>query len=82
MTPVSCECCVISGRGLCDDVVARPEESYQVWCVCVCECNRKASKMGRVWRIVGCCAMGQTMSVYDERHAATDVILEKEYQVL
>jgi hypothetical protein len=33
----SCECCVISGRGqgLCDEVVTRPEESYQVWCVWV-----------------------------------------------
>jgi hypothetical protein len=30
---VSCECCVLSGRGLCDELVPRPEESYRVWCV-------------------------------------------------
>jgi hypothetical protein len=30
---VSCECCVMSGRGLCDDLVPRPEESYRLWCV-------------------------------------------------
>jgi hypothetical protein len=30
---VSCECCVLSGRGLCDKLVPRPEESYRVWCV-------------------------------------------------
>jgi hypothetical protein len=24
---VSCECCVLSGRGLCDELVPRPEES-------------------------------------------------------
>jgi hypothetical protein len=30
---VCCECCVLSGRGLCDGLVPRPEESYQVWCV-------------------------------------------------
>jgi len=30
---VSCECCVLSGRGLCVGLVTRPEESYQVWCV-------------------------------------------------
>jgi hypothetical protein len=30
---VSCECCVLSGRGLCDKVITRPEESYRVWCV-------------------------------------------------
>jgi hypothetical protein len=29
---VSWECCV-SGRGLCDELVPRPEESYRVWCV-------------------------------------------------
>jgi hypothetical protein len=27
---VSCECCVLSGRGLCDGLVTRPEESYRV----------------------------------------------------
>jgi hypothetical protein len=30
---VSCDCCVLSGRGLCDGLVPRPEESYRVWCV-------------------------------------------------
>jgi hypothetical protein len=30
---VCCECCVLSGRGLCDELVPRPEESYRVWCV-------------------------------------------------
>jgi hypothetical protein len=28
---VSCECCVLSGRGLCDGPITRPEESYRVW---------------------------------------------------
>jgi hypothetical protein len=37
---VSCECCVLSGRGLCDGLVPRPEESYQM---CgVAECDREA----------------------------------------
>jgi hypothetical protein len=27
---VSCECCVLLGRGLCDELVPRPEESYRV----------------------------------------------------
>jgi hypothetical protein len=30
------ECCVLSGRGLCDGLITRPEESYQLWCVVVC----------------------------------------------
>jgi hypothetical protein len=32
---VCCECCVLSGRGLCDGLVTRPEESYRMWCVWV-----------------------------------------------
>jgi hypothetical protein len=24
-----CECCVLSGRGLCDELITRPEESYR-----------------------------------------------------
>ena len=24
-------------RGLCDELITRPEESYQVWCVTVCD---------------------------------------------
>jgi hypothetical protein len=29
---VSCEYCVLSGRGLCDVPFTRPDESYQMWC--------------------------------------------------
>ena len=32
---VCCECCVLSGRVLCDGPITRPEESYRVWCVWV-----------------------------------------------
>ena len=31
---VCCECCVLSGSGLCDGPIPRPEEPYHV-CVCV-----------------------------------------------
>jgi len=30
-------CCVLLGRGICDELNARPEESYRLWCVFVCE---------------------------------------------
>ena len=36
-TVVYCECCVLSGRGLCDWLITRPEESYRLWCVVVCD---------------------------------------------
>jgi len=33
--PVSSEYCVLSGKGLCDELITYPEESYLVWCVWV-----------------------------------------------
>ena len=34
---VCCECRVLSGRGLSDELITRPEESYRLWCVVVCD---------------------------------------------
>jgi len=34
---VCCECCVLSGGGLCDGLITRPEESYRLWCFVVCD---------------------------------------------
>ena len=36
-TFVCCECCVLSGRGLCDELITLPEESYRMRCVVVCD---------------------------------------------
>jgi len=33
---VCCECCVL-GRGSSDELITRPEESYQLYCVFVCD---------------------------------------------
>ena len=41
---VCCECRVLSGRGLCDELITRPEESYRLWCVIVCDIE--TSRMG------------------------------------
>ena len=32
-----CVCRVLSGRGLCDELITRPEESYRLCCVVVCD---------------------------------------------
>jgi len=37
---VCCECRVLSGRVPCDELITRPEESYQLWCVVVCDLER------------------------------------------
>jgi len=44
---VCCECCMLSGRGLCDELITRPEMSYEVWCVVVCDLE--TSWMRRPW---------------------------------
>ena len=28
---------MLSGRGLCDELITRPEKSYRLWCVVVCD---------------------------------------------
>ena len=48
---VCCECCVLSGRGLCDGLITRPEESYQLWCIVVCDLE--TSWMRRPWPALG-----------------------------
>jgi hypothetical protein len=40
----SCECCVLSGRGLCDGLITRPEESYRLWRVVVCDQETSKTK--------------------------------------
>jgi hypothetical protein len=32
-----CVLCVLSGRGLCDELITRPEESNRLWRVVVCD---------------------------------------------
>jgi hypothetical protein len=44
---VCSECCVLSGRGLCVGLITRPEESYRLWCVVVCDLE--TSWLRRSW---------------------------------
>ena len=45
------ECCVLSGTGLCDELITLPEESYRLWCVVVCD--QETSRMRRPWPALG-----------------------------
>jgi len=47
-----CVCCVLSGRGLCDELITRPE-SYRLWCFIACDLE--ASWMRRPWPSGGWC---------------------------
>ena len=48
---VCCECRVLSGRGLCDDLITRPEESYRLCRVVVCD--QETSKTRRLKPVIG-----------------------------
>ena len=48
---VCCVCCVLSGRGLCDGLITRPDESYRLWLVVVCD--QETSKMRRLKSATG-----------------------------
>jgi hypothetical protein len=43
---VCCECHMLSRRGLCDGLIARPEESYRLWRVVLCD--QETSKTRRL----------------------------------
>jgi hypothetical protein len=58
---------VLSGRGLCDELISRPEESYRLWCVVIC--NLETSRMRRTWPALGHSATAKRNLKYqDARH--------------
>jgi hypothetical protein len=52
---VCCEWCVLSSRGLCNGLITRPEESYRLWCVVVCDqetsTTRRPKPATGLWKI-------------------------------
>jgi len=42
---------VLSGTDLCDELITRPEKSYRLWCVVVCDLE--TSRMRRPWLALG-----------------------------
>jgi hypothetical protein len=54
---VSCEDCILSGRGLCIGPITRPEKSCRVWCVWVC--SRNIGNAEALAPLGGCCAIGK-----------------------
>ena len=51
---VCCERCVLPGRALCDEPIARPEESYRLLCVIVCDIE--TLRISRLLPVFSCCA--------------------------
>jgi hypothetical protein len=63
------KCCVLSGRGLCDELITRPEDSYRLWCVVVCDLE-KTSRMRSPWPAVGRSATKNIPCLYRQIHDA------------
>ena len=59
---VSCKCCVLSGRGLCVGLITRPDDSYRLWYVVVCD--HESSTMNRSWHNGGCCVMVKKKKIH------------------
>jgi hypothetical protein len=52
LSVVSVVCCQVE-RGLCDELITRPEESYRLWCVVVCD--RETSRIGAPYIYIYIC---------------------------
>jgi hypothetical protein len=59
------ECCVLSGRGLCDELITGLEESYRLWCVVVCDLG--TSRMRSPWPALGRSATKKNIYIYIDR---------------
>jgi hypothetical protein len=59
---ICCKCCVLEGRGLCDELITRPEESYQLWCVIVR--YLETSRLQKPWSMLGSSTMWRGISAY------------------
>jgi len=57
---------VLSGRGLCGELITRPEESYRLWCVVVCDLE--TSRMRRPWPALGRSATGEKIYCFHPFH--------------
>jgi len=72
---VCCECCVLAGRGLCDGLITRPEESYRLWCVVVCD-QGTSSRMRSPRSTLGCSAIKKIIVLCDHRCICDPMLTE------
>ena len=67
-------CCVLSG--LCDELIARPEESHRLWCAVVCDLENLMNEVALAhWRL-----SRQKQTNKKTCHASYQLIREVQYQ--
>jgi hypothetical protein len=63
------ECCVLSGRGICDGLITRPEKSYRLWRVVVC--GQETSRMRGLRDCENITTMGCNARKTNKQHYVT-----------
>ena len=64
---VCCECRVLLGRGLCDELITGPEESY--WLRCVVVCDLETSRIGAPYIYdISCLRVSKRVLGFFRRH--------------
>jgi len=74
---------VLSGRGLCDELITHPEESYRLCCVAVCDLE--TPRMRRPWPTLGRSATKKIDKLIDVKwtvHVASINKMRKSYKIL
>jgi len=67
---------VLSGRGLCDELITRPEESYRLGCVVVCDLETSEIGAPYIYNVRLLRAKQQQVLVLRQAHAATKEIIQ------
>jgi hypothetical protein len=70
---------VLSGRSLCDKLITRPEESYRLWCVVVCD--QETSWMRRPWPTGGCRAKNKQNTIPQRRYTNMTYIIRTQNNI-
>ena len=73
---VCCKCCVLRGRGLCDELIPGLEKFYRLWCVVVCDLD--TSSMRRPWPTGG----GGAVATNEGKKERKDLIIKVTFTFL
>jgi hypothetical protein len=72
-TSVCSERCVLSGRGLCDELITPKEEFYRLWCVVLCDLETTRMRKPRpIGGVVASKIKKNNTIIYDQKSPSND----------